>query len=82
MVVIQEDLKVRQGWILTYIPRSGITGIQNCPSGLWNELSVQLKRGDQVLDYKLALQSETVDAWRSQWLQHGGHWQDLPAQRP
>lgn len=82
MVVIQDDLKVRQGWILTYIPRSSITGIQNCPLGLWNELSVQLKRGDQLLDYKLALQSETVEAWRSQWLQHGGQWQDLPAQWP
>jgi len=81
MVVIQEELKVEQGWILSYIPRNSITGIRSQPCGLWNELSVQLKQGDQPGDYKLMLKSEAVEAWRRQWVQHGGVWEEIPAQQ-
>lgn len=81
MVVIQEDLKVRQGWILSYIPRNCICGIQSQLCGLWDELSVQLERGGQVTDFKLPLASDAVDAWRRQWVQHGGQWQDLLRQQ-
>ena len=78
VVVIQEELKVAQGWIFSYIPRNSIAGMQSQPCGLWNELSVQLKRGDQSVDYRLLLKSEAVEAWRVQWMRHGGQWQDLP----
>ena len=78
MVVIQEELDVKQGWIVSYIPRNNIAGMQNRPYSLWNELSVQLKRGGQSVEYKLMLKSEAVEAWRKQWVQHGGQWQDLP----
>jgi hypothetical protein len=78
VVVIQEELRVAQGWIITHIPRIGITGMQNQPRGLWNELSILLNRRDQYADYKLLLKSEAVDAWRMQWIKHGGQWQDLP----
>jgi hypothetical protein len=78
MVVIQDDLKVPHGWIITYLPRCNITGMQNKPRGLWNELSILLKRGDQSVDYKLMLTSETVEAWRERWVQQGGQWADLP----
>jgi hypothetical protein len=78
VVTIQEDLKIVHGWIITYLPRSVIAGIQNLPRGLWNELSFQLKRGDQSEDYKLLLTSEAADAWREQWVQHGGQWEVLP----
>jgi hypothetical protein len=81
MVVIQEELHVKQGWILSYIPRNNIVGIQNQPCGLWNELSVQLKYGRQSVDYKLMLKQETADVWRRQWLQHDGLWEDLPEQQ-
>jgi hypothetical protein len=79
MVVIQEDLRVRQGWIITYIPRTGICGIQDRvqDNGLWTELSVRLERQDQITDWKLLLTKQSVDAWRTQWTAHGGHWQDL-----
>jgi hypothetical protein len=76
-VVIQEDLDVRQGWIISYIPRHNITGIKNQPCDLWNELSIQLKRGDQSIDYKLKLKSETAEAWCQQWILQGGSWEDL-----
>jgi hypothetical protein len=80
MVVIDEELQVEQGWILSYIPRSIITGIQSQACGLWNELSVQLKRGDQSVDYKLMLRNEFAEAWHALWIQHGGKWQALPEQ--
>jgi hypothetical protein len=78
MVVIQEELQVRQGWIFSYIPRDSIAGMQSQPCGLWNDLSVQLEQGDQSVAYKLLLKSEAVEAWRVRWMRHGGQWQDLP----
>jgi hypothetical protein len=79
MVVIQEDLKVRQGWIVTYIPRSGICGIHSQDNGLWNELTIQLERQDQAASCKLLLAKQAVDAWHIQWIAHGGQWQETPS---
>ncbi|MBN2117322.1 MAG: hypothetical protein JW730_12160 [Anaerolineales bacterium] len=81
MVVIEEELNVKQGWIISYIPRNNITGIQNQPCGSWHELSVQLQRRGQSIEYKLMLKSEAVEAWRTQWVQRGGQWRDLPEQQ-
>jgi hypothetical protein len=80
MVVIDEELHVEQGWILSYIPRNIITGIQSQACGLWNELSVQLRRGHQCVDYKLMLKNEFAEAWHTRWIQHGGQWRALPEQ--
>jgi hypothetical protein len=81
MVVIQEELDVKQGWVLSYIPRNNITGIQNQPCSLSNQLSVQLKKDNQSVDYKLMLKGETAEVWHRQWIQHGGRWVDLPPQQ-
>jgi hypothetical protein len=78
VVIIQDDLKVPHGWIITYLPRCNINGIQNQPRGLWNEISILLKRGDQSVDYTFLLKSDSVEAWREQWIQHSGQWEDLP----
>jgi hypothetical protein len=80
MVVIDEELQVEQGWILSYIPRNIVTGIQSQACGQWNELSVRLKRGDQSVDYKLMLKNECAETWHTLWTQHGGQWQALPGQ--
>lgn len=80
MVVIDEDLHVEQGWILSYIPRDIIAGIQSKVCGLWNELSVQLRRGDQSADYKLMLKNEYAETWHTLWIQHGGQWRVLAGQ--
>jgi hypothetical protein len=77
LVVIQEELRVAQGWILSYIPRNCIVGIRNQPRGLWNDLSVRLKRGDQTAEYNLLLKSDSAQTWQAQWIRHGGQWQDL-----
>ena len=81
VVLIQEELKVAQGWIVTYIPRDGIVGIRNQPRGLWNELAIQLKRGGQTAEFKVLLESQAAQVWRAQWIEHGGQWQDLAGER-
>ncbi|MGE5374186.1 MAG: hypothetical protein ACM3XO_03950 [Bacteroidota bacterium] len=78
LVMIQEDLNVRQGWIITYIPRSNICEIASQVDGLWNELSIQLKRRDQTANYRLLLSKQAAETWRIQWLVHGGRWQEIP----
>jgi hypothetical protein len=78
VTVIQEELDVELGWIISYIPRSSIAGMQSQPRGPWSELTVQLKRGDQTAEYKLLLEGEAVQAWRRRWMEYGGQWEDLP----
>lgn len=78
MVVIEEELGVGQGWIISYIPRKCIVGIQNQSRSLGNELTIQLQREQQTTEYKLPLKSEVAQAWRERWIQHGGRWQDIP----
>ena len=80
MMVIQEDPSVKLGWIITYIPRSNITRIQNQPGSLWNELTIQLDREKQTKEYKLALKDEVTQAWGEKWIGHSGQWIDLPAE--
>jgi hypothetical protein len=79
MVVVHEELFIKQGWVISYIPRSNIVRMQSRPRGFLNDLSVQLQRGGQVVDYKLMLKNETVTDWCKRWVQHGGEWQELPA---
>jgi hypothetical protein len=75
MVVIQEDLKVKVGWIVSYLPRNGICMIHSQEDGLWTEFTVQLKRQDQAASCKWLLAQKTVEEWRNRWLAHGGLWQ-------
>jgi hypothetical protein len=79
MVAIQEDTKVRQGWLITYIPRNGISSIQNRVQDgiLWNELSVQLERQGQTVNWRLLLAMQSAEAWHTLWIAHGGQWQDI-----
>jgi hypothetical protein len=77
VAVIEEELGIEQGWIISYIPRNNIIGMQNRPRGRVSDITVRLKRGDQTADYELQLKNETARAWRSAWIQHGGLWQDL-----
>ncbi len=81
VVVITEEMYVKQGWVVSYIPRDNIAGLQSQPCSLWNELSVRLKRGNQSVDYKLKLKDETAEAWHKLWAQHGYLWEDLPEQQ-
>jgi hypothetical protein len=78
LVVIQEELKVKQGWTFTYIPRQNIAGMQSRPGELWTELAIQLQREDQSVDYTLLLKNEAVETWRELWVCQGGQWQESP----
>lgn len=81
MVVIEEELNVKQGWIVSYLPRGSIIGIRRRHYDLWNELSVHLKQGNQLVDYKLMLKNEATETWHRQWVQHGGMWEDIQEQQ-
>jgi hypothetical protein len=68
MVIIKEELKVAHGWVLTYIPRICIAEMQSGSNvNTHDELIVKLERGGQKIDYKILLNSEHVEAWRSLW---------------
>jgi hypothetical protein len=77
VVVIREDLGVEQGWIITYIPRKSILGIKNETRGLQNELTMQLKQGDQTMEYKLQLMNEATQALRARWIEREYPWEEL-----
>jgi hypothetical protein len=74
VVVIAEELGVKQGWIVSYIPRSNISAMRSQPSGLWNELIIQLRRKDQTEEVSLLLKDEAVQDYREKWIANGGRW--------
>jgi len=76
VVAIREELKVGQGWILTYIPRSNIVNIRCQPGDLYDELIIGLKRENQDAEYRLQLNDHSVETWRLQWERQGGNWKD------
>jgi len=78
VAVIEEEPGVEQGWIISHIPRSNISGMQNQPRDEWDEVTVQLERGGQTAGFKILLQDQAARDWRERWLSHGGRWQDLP----
>ena len=80
LVVIQEELEVSQGWIITYIPRNAILNIQNQPCSQWNELSLQLERAGQSAQPQFRLTASAARTWHDCWTRHGGQWQDLPGE--
>ena len=78
VVVIQEELKVAQGWVVSYIPRGNITEITCQQKAEWNELVFQLDKHGQTVDYPLRLGETVTQEWKSIWEKCGGRWMDLP----
>ncbi len=78
VTVIKEELGVEQGWILTYIPRSNILGIQNRPCREWIEMTIQLGSGGDKAEIPIHLQESSTQAWRERWQKRDGSWTDLP----
>lgn len=78
MVVIREDLKASQGWIISYVPRDPIRGILSRPRGPWKELTVLLRRGDQTAEFSLLLKNQAAQEWRAVWIRNGFRWEDQP----
>ncbi len=78
VVALQEELEKWYGWILTYIPRNKILGMQSRPGGLCDELAVQLGQPRNSTEYKIPLGRDAIETWRERWIQQGGQWQTLP----
>ena len=77
LVVLQEDLEDTYGWIISYIPRSSIARIRSQSCSQWNEITMEIKRGDQASDCKIRLQAAATQALHQLWTRRGGQWQDL-----
>ena len=77
MVILQEEVGVKQGWIVSYLRRESIQGILEQPHELWSELTIMLKLSDQAADYALLLPIEAARKWRAVWEKHGGSWQEI-----
>lgn len=78
VVVIQEELKVAQGWVVSYIPRGNITQVTCQAKAEWNELVFQLDRDGQTAEYVLRLGETVALEWKGIWEKSGGRWKDLP----
>jgi hypothetical protein len=76
-VILQEEVGVKQGWIVSYIRRDSIQGILEQGHDLWSELAIKLKRSDQTADYSLLLPIDAALKWRVLWEKHGGWWQEI-----
>jgi hypothetical protein len=76
MVILQEEVGVKQGWIISYLRRDSIQGIREQPHELWNELTIKLERSDQTADYVFLLPIDAARKWRDVWEKHGGSWQE------
>jgi hypothetical protein len=79
LVVIQEEMQVEQGWILTYIPRECICEIQNRLYTQCSEITLQLQREKQRAEYRLLLSNKAVQVLQREWIRCGGRWQDRSA---
>lgn len=77
VVIIREKLGFQYGWIVTYIPRKNILGIQNQIHGPFNELSFNMKRGEQTMEYKITLMNEAAQEWKAKWIEHGFEWEEV-----
>lgn len=77
MIIIREELGFQYGWIITYIPRNCIVGIQNQIRETGNELTIRLKRGEQSTEYKLPLMNEATEQWKEVWKERGFRWEEV-----
>ena len=78
VAVLQEELGVWYGWVLTHIPRDRIAGMSRQPRGLYDELVIQLAQAGRPEEYRIPLAREAVEAWKERWIRQGGTWQDSP----
>lgn len=76
VVVITEELGLKYGWVISYIPRESISSMTSQPLGLWKELTIHLKRKDQTASYKLLLKDQAIKDWKALWIAYGGRWQE------
>jgi len=77
LVILQEEVGVKQGWIVSYLRRESIQGILEQPHEIWSELTFNLMRSDQTADYALLLPIEAARKWKVLWERHGESWQEI-----
>ncbi len=74
VVVITEELGLKHGWIVSYIPRDNIYEIKSRQRDVWSEITIFLTRKGQSIDYKVLLKDDAARDWGEIWAAHGGRW--------
>ena len=80
VAVIQEELEISEGWIISYTPLGNIVAVQNQLYEKLIEIFFLLKQANQTVDYRVLMTHEAVQSWRASRVGQGGQRQDLPAQ--
>lgn len=75
LVIMREELKVHQGWILTYIPQKNIDEISQRPNGPSQQVNIHLKHEGITSSYQVVLSNEAATQWREAWSRSVGKWQ-------
>jgi hypothetical protein len=78
-IVMQEDVRVKLGWIISFIPRSNILLMRNNHSSQWNELTIHIERNGQQLEQQVTLKNEITLQWAEIWVRNNGKWEDKSA---
>ncbi len=74
VTVIQEELKVAQGWIVTYIPKGNIEAMDSRTGEKCDDLIIRLEQGGQSANLSLRLKREVLEAWKEIWSRRWGRW--------
>lgn len=74
-IILEEEKKGKEanyGWIFTFCPLAGVTGIELEPARVWPELRIRLGRGSVTVDRRVTLEQEQARAWQGLWAKYGG----------
>lgn len=62
------------GWIFTFIPRHGVTGIRAAPAPLGRLISIDMLVDGVKATREVEVTAQVAEAWAAQWRDHGGGW--------
>lgn len=64
------------GWIFTFIPRHGVTGMRAEPAPLGCLIRIGMLVDGVKATRELEVTTEVAEAWAAQWRNHGGAWSE------
>lgn len=67
------------GWIFTFIPRHGVTGMRAAPAPLGRLISIDMLVDGSKATREVEVTAQVAEAWAAQWRDHGGGWSAVVA---
>jgi len=62
------------GWIFSFFPLHGVTGMRSQPAPLGRLIGIELLVAGATATHELELTAEVTSSWEAQWRAHGGRW--------